>query len=85
MQPLIRNAVQQKQFITDAGHEPKTPLTVISANMDALELKTEPNEWIDSTREQVSNMRALVNDMIYLSRMDEDGAELKKRRWICPP
>ena len=51
IQPLIRNAVQQKQFITDAGHELKTPLTVISANMDALELKTAPNEWIDSTRE----------------------------------
>ena len=40
IQPLIRNAIQQKQFITDAGHELKTPLTVISANMDALELKT---------------------------------------------
>ena len=75
IQPLIRNAVQQKQFITDAGHELKTPLTVISANMDALELKTEPSEWIDSTREQISQMRSLVNDMIYLSRMDEDGAE----------
>ena len=74
IQPLIRNAVQQKQFITDAGHELKTPLTVISANMDALELNTEKNEWIDSTREQVANMRGLVNDMIYLSRLDEDGA-----------
>ncbi len=78
IQPLIRNAVQQKQFITDAGHELKTPLTVISANMDALELKTEPSEWIDSTREQVSGMSSLVNNMIFLSRMDEDGAALKQ-------
>ncbi len=78
VQPMIRNAVQQKQFITDAGHELKTPLTVISANMDALELKTEPSEWIDSTREQLSNMSGLVNNMIYLSRMDEDGASLKR-------
>ena len=78
VQPLIRNAVQQKQFITDAGHELKTPLTVISANMDALELSTDKNEWIDSTREQVSDMRGLVNDMIYLSRLDEDGAVLDK-------
>jgi K+-sensing histidine kinase KdpD len=78
IQPLIRNAVQQKQFITDAGHELKTPLTVISANMDALELKTEPNEWIDSTREQLSGMGSLVNNMIYLSRMDEDGAALAR-------
>lgn len=78
IQPLIRNAVQQKQFITDAGHELKTPLTVISANMDALELKTAPNEWIDSTREQLSGMGSLVNNMIYLSRMDEDGAALAR-------
>lgn len=78
IQPLIRNAIQQKQFITDAGHELKTPLTVISANMDALELKTEPNEWIDSTREQLSGMGSLVNNMIYLSRMDEDGAALTR-------
>ena len=76
VQPLIRNAIQQKQFITDAGHELKTPLTVISANMDALELKTEPNEWIDSTREQLSSMSGLINNMIYLSRMDEDSAIL---------
>ena len=79
IQPLIRNAVQQKQFITDAGHELKTPLTVISANMDALELNAEKNEWIDSTRDQVSRMRGLVNDMIYLSRLDEDGAVLEKK------
>ena len=78
IQPLIRNAVQQKQFITDAGHELKTPLTVISANMDALELNTDRNEWTDSTREQVSRMRGLVNDMIYLSRLDEEGAVLEK-------
>ena len=76
VQPLIRNAVQQKQFITDAGHELKTPLTVISANMDALELKTSPNEWIDSTREQLSGMGSLINNMIYLSRMDEDSTAL---------
>ena len=46
--------------------------------MDALELKTEPNEWIDSTREQLSGMGSLVNNMIYLSRMDEDGAALAR-------
>ena len=78
VQPLIRNAIQQKQFITDAGHELKTPLTVISANMDALELETAPNEWIGSTREQLSNMSILVNNMIYLSRMDEDSAVLSR-------
>ena len=75
IQPLIDNAVRQKQFITDAGHELKTPLTVISANMDVLTLETGENEWVRSTQKQVANMRGLVNELIYLSRLDEEDAQ----------
>ena len=78
IQPMIQNVIRQKQFITDAGHELKTPLTVISANMDALSLTVQKNEWIEDTQKQVSNMRGLVNNLIYLSRMDEEGAHLQK-------
>ena len=78
IKPLVENAIMQKQFITDAGHELKTPLTVISANMDVLALETGENEWIKSTQKQVSNMRGLVNEMIYLSRLDEEDAKLKR-------
>lgn len=77
IQPLIENAAQQKRFITDAGHELKTPLTVISANMDVLSLETGENEWVRSTQKQVANMRGLVNEMIYLSRLDEEDARLQ--------
>ena len=79
IRPLVENAVQQKQFITDAGHELKTPLTVISANMDVLALETGPNEWIQSTRKQVANMRGLVGELIYLSRLDEEDARLVRQ------
>ena len=78
IKPLVDNAVMQKQFITDAGHELKTPLTVISANMDVLALETGESEWIRSTQKQVANMRGLVNEMIYLSRLDEEDAKLKR-------
>ncbi len=78
IRPLIENAVRQKQFITDAGHELKTPLTVISANMDVLTLETGENEWIRSTQKQVAGMRGLVNELIYLSRLDEDDSRLQK-------
>ena len=78
IRPLVENAVQQKQFITDAGHELKTPLTVISANMDVLALEAGDSEWIRSTRKQVANLRGLVGELIYLSRLDEEDARLKR-------
>ena len=78
IKPLVENAVMQKQFITDAGHELKTPLTVISANMDVLALETGESEWIQSTKKQVANMRGLVNELVYLSRLDEEDAKLKR-------
>lgn len=77
IRPLIENAVKQKEFITDAGHELKTPLSVISANMDVLSMDIGENEWVQSTQKQVSGMRDLVNQMVYLSRMDEDNARLQ--------
>lgn len=77
IQPMIENAERQKRFITDAGHELKTPLTVISANMDVLLLETGENEWVRSTQKQVANLRGLVNELIYLSRLDEEDAGLQ--------
>lgn len=78
IRPLVENAIMQKRFITDAGHELKTPLTVISANMDVLALEGGENEWVISTKKQVANMRGLVNELIYLSRLDEEDAGLKR-------
>ena len=77
IRPMVENAVMQKQFITDAGHELKTPLTVISANMDVLAMESGDNEWIRSTKKQVADMRGLVSELIYLSRLDEEAAPLK--------
>lgn len=71
VQPFIRNEQKQKRFITDASHELKAPLAVISANMDVLALKDHDNPWINGTRNQVASMRTLVEDMVYLSRADE--------------
>lgn len=78
IRPLVESAIQQKQFITDAGHELKTPLTVISANMDVMAMESGDNEWIRSTRKQVANLRGLVGELIYLSRLDEEDAKLRR-------
>ena len=78
IRPMMENIERQKQFITDASHELKTPLTVISANMDVLSMDIGQNEWVQSTQKQVANMRKLVNELVYLSRMDEADSHLEK-------
>ena len=69
---VVRSAEQQKQFITDAGHELKTPLTVITTCLSVLEMETGKNKWIDKIQAQTDKMRDLVNDLVTLSRMDEE-------------
>ena len=76
VEPTIRNMEQQKQFITNASHELKTPLTVISTNMELLEMESEDNPWIKSTQKQTAAMRRLVDELIYLSRMEEENPPL---------
>lgn len=70
--PVVRSAEQQKRFITDAGHKLKTPLTVITTCLSVLEMETGKNKWIDKIQAQTDKMRDLVNDLVTLSRMDEE-------------
>ncbi|WP_051538075.1 sensor histidine kinase [Butyrivibrio proteoclasticus] len=70
--PVVESLEKQKRFITDAGHELKTPLAVISANVDVLELESGKSEWTDSIRNQTKRMNGLVKNLLTLSRMDEE-------------
>ncbi|MBQ2609817.1 MAG: HAMP domain-containing histidine kinase [Butyrivibrio sp.] len=70
--PAVESLEKQKRFITDAGHELKTPLAVISANIDVLELEQGKNEWTSSIRNQLKRMNSLVKNMLTLSRLDEE-------------
>ena len=79
IEPLLKNEREQKQFITDASHELKTPLTVISANMDVLSMDVPNNTWIHSTQKQVAQMRRLVDELVYLSRLEEGGRVLETK------
>ena len=76
VEPTIRNMEQQKQFITNASHELKTPLTVISTNMELMEMEDADNPWIKSTQKQTAVLRRLVDELVYLSRMEEENSPL---------
>lgn len=72
MKPVQESYDKQKSFITDAGHEIKTPLTIIDADAAILEMECgEDNEWIADIRAQTKRLAALTKDLIYLSRMEE--------------
>lgn len=74
--PVVRSAEQQKQFITDASHELKTPLTVITTSLKVLEMEVGQQKWIDKALAQVKKMSGLVNSLVTLSRMDEEEPPL---------
>lgn len=71
IRPYMRNMERQKQFITDAGHELKTPLTSISTSVDILSIEHENNEWIENIQKQAARLTHLVNNLVALSRFDE--------------
>ena len=50
VKPMAESYEKQRQFITDAGHEIKTPLTIIGADADLLELELGENEWLTDVR-----------------------------------
>ena len=89
--PVVRSAEKQKQFITDASHELKTPITVISTCLRVLEMETGKLKWIDKAQALTEKLTALVNALVTLSRMDEGVSPLKMelspsvKRWQILP
>lgn len=76
VRPIAESYEKQKQFITDANHELKTPLTLILANVDLVEAEIGDNEWLNDIRAEGNRMTGLVNQLVALSRMDEEKQSL---------
>lgn len=71
VKPFSENYEKQKQFITDAGHELKTPISIIDADTEVLVMELGENEWLQDIRKQSSRLASLTGELIYLSRMEE--------------
>lgn len=76
IKPMTEGLLKQRKFITDAGHEIKTPLSIIAANCEVLELQYGRNEWIESTQNQVRRMNLLIKNLLTLAKMDEENIDI---------
>lgn len=76
--PIAESYEKQKRFITDSSHEIKTPLAVISANTEVVEMLYGEGEWTDSIKNQVDKLSNLTKNLTQLARMDEAGVKLQR-------
>ena len=70
VKPLEENDKRQKRFISDAGHELKTPIAVISANSELLKRQIGENEWLSNIDYENERMADLVKQLLFLSKAE---------------
>lgn len=75
IRPIEKSFAQQRQFVSNVSHELKTPITVISANAEVLK-NVDNNKWVINILSQTERMEVLVNDMLTLSKIEEDRVPL---------
>lgn len=76
IEPVAESMEKQKRFVTDAGHELKTPLAIILANTEAMELRQGESKYSRNIREQVQRLSGLTQNLLTLARADESGVVL---------
>lgn len=81
VKPVAESYEKQKQFITDANHELKTPLTLILTNLDIVEAEVGKNEWLGDIRAEGERMNELVKQLVTLTRMDEDRTDMNRENF----
>ena len=71
--PYVRNLEAQKQFITNASHELKTPLTAIATSADVLAMEYPEDEWVPGIQAQAAKLAKLITNLVTLSRVNEEN------------
>lgn len=77
VKPIADGYEKQKQFITNVGHDLKTPLTIIDADTDIPEMDYGENEWCQDIKKQTKRLTGLIQELIFLSRMEEKGNQFQ--------
>lgn len=78
IQPLEQNDARQRQFISDAGHELKTPLAIVETNAEMLARETGKNKWLDNIRYETGRMSNLVKTLMTLSKAEDAAPEMER-------
>lgn len=76
IRPVAESYEKQKRFITNAGHEIKTPLAIIDSCTEVLEMEQGENKWTQGIRGQVQRLTSLTQSLVSLARMDEGSTNL---------
>lgn len=71
VKPIIDSQRRQRQFVTNAGHDLRTPVSIISADADVLALDLGENEWLDDIKKQVRIMTDLTESLVTLAKAGE--------------
>ncbi|BEU86748.1 HAMP domain-containing sensor histidine kinase [Selenomonas sp. TAMA-11512] len=77
MAPFQRNMKSQRQFITNAGHELRTPIAIISANSEVLEMMNGKNEWTTTILRQTKRLSDLVDGLLSIAKIEERSDEFR--------
>ena len=76
--PYLENQRKQKEFITDASHELKTPIASLKSSLEVLRSENGDNKWLNIALRQTDRLALLVNELVKLNKLDESMYDLKK-------
>lgn len=77
VKPILDAYIKQREFITNASHELKTPLAIINTNVDVIEMENGESSWTESIHNQVKRLNELISYMIKLSKLEESKEDIK--------
>lgn len=77
LKPVEESYQKQKHFITNASHDIKTPLTIINAGAEVIELEHGEDEWTKEIKKQTERLATLTDKLVFLSRMDEENQKIE--------